>query len=233
MKQGNLVKIYLVEDNGDLLEEILFGLSSRGLDAQGFASGEDLYRAMAGSPCDIVILDVGLPGDDGFAIAAHLGTQGRLGIVFLTARMGLDDRLRGLSSGADAYLVKPIDIDELVATLLAVGKRRAARLGNDIRPLEKSIEWRLEENGWRLWAPDDKAIELSGPERTLMQQLFATPMEMVSRGQLIRVLSAGDPEYDPHRIESIISRLRKRCELAGLPTLPLKTVRGVGYLISP
>lgn len=117
------LRVFLVEDTDDLREEIVFGLNALGLEVSGFADANALYRAMAVKPCNIVVIDVGLPGEDGFSIAAHLRDNHALGIVFLTARAALDDRLHGLGLGADNYLVKPIDVRELAATLFALGRR--------------------------------------------------------------------------------------------------------------
>lgn len=117
------LRIFLVEDTADLREEIVFGLSAMNFDVSGFGDSAGLYRALAVKRCDIVVIDIGLPGEDGFSIARHLRKNPAFGLVFLTAHTTLDDRLHGFGSGADAYLVKPIDMRELAATLRVVERR--------------------------------------------------------------------------------------------------------------
>src|SRR3546814_313596 len=137
--------VYLVDDDDDLREELLLGLSRLGLNVHGFDSATSLYRAYAAKPPDIVILDIGLDGEDGLSIAAHLRASHSVGIIMATARSSIDDRIDGLRTGADAYLVKPIDVLELAATVVALNERL-----NRFRtpPSTSAPGWALVEGGW-------------------------------------------------------------------------------------
>ena len=172
----NKLRIFLVEDIVDLREEIIFGLNALGLDASGFGDAASLYRTLAAKDCDIVVVDVGLPGESGFSIAEHLRGNPVLGIVFLTSHALLEDRLRGLSLGADAYLLKPIDLRELAATLHAVSRR--LRATPDI-PL--AAAWSLEQGGWALRNPQGKELTVSNTERRFLEIMVASSGQVVGR----------------------------------------------------
>lgn len=227
--------IFLVEDNDDLREELVFGLTALGLDVRGFGDAAELYRALAVGKCDIVVIDVGLPGEDGFSVAGHLRGNPDLGIVFLTARTMLEDRLRGLDLGADAYLVKPIDVRELCATLHAVSRRIRAK--TDLAPPSgktdnEAATWRLDHGGWTLRNPQGLELAVTDPERRFLEIMVAASGMVVERETLINAFATAEEDYDPHRLDAVISRLRKRCEQAGLGKLPLTSVRGTGYVFT-
>lgn len=230
------LSVFLVEDSDDLREEIVFGLTALGLDVSGFGDALGLYRALAVKNCDVVVIDVGLPGEDGFSIAAHLRSNPDLGIVFLTARTVLEDRLHGLGLGADAYLVKPIDIRELAATLHAIGRRIRATADPAPPPAISSGDtaavWSLNHGGWALRNPQGRELAITGPERRFLEIMVAASGRVVERETLIEAFASDDDDYDPHRLDAVISRLRKRTEQAGLGTLPLKSVRGTGYVFT-
>lgn len=117
--------VYLVDDDLDFREEMVLGLSSLGLDAHGFGSAAALYRAFAAKTPDIVVLDIGLGGEDGLSVASHLRASPTLGIIVASGRGTIEDRVQGLQTGADAYLVKPVDTRELAATVVALNQRLA------------------------------------------------------------------------------------------------------------
>jgi DNA-binding response OmpR family regulator len=117
--------VAVVEDDAALRDELSFQLQHHGFQVVAFADAYGLYRHMATNKVAAVVLDIGLPGEDGLSIARLLrGHDAQLGIVFLTARAQREDRLTGLQTGADAYLTKPVDLDELVLLL----RRLLARL---------------------------------------------------------------------------------------------------------
>lgn len=228
------MRIFLVEDSDDLREEIVFGLTALGLDVSGFGDAAELYRALVVKECDIVVIDVGLPGEDGFSVARHLRSNPSMGIVFLTARTMLEDRLHGLDLGADAYLVKPIDVRELAATLHAIGRRISAKA--DAEPLpdkgDAATAWSLDRGGWILRNPQGRELAVTDPERRFLEIMVAAAGQVVERETLIDAFAMDDNDYDPHRLDAVISRLRKRTEQAGLGKLPLRSVRGTGYVFT-
>ena len=219
--------IYLVEDEADLREELAVSLTALGFEVQGYGDAAEFYRALVARRCDIAVVDVGLPGEDGFSVARHLHTAGGIGVVMLTARRALEDRLQGLQEGADAYLVKPIDVRELAATLRAV----ARRLGNAGSAPKPSADWQLAEGGWVLRDPEKRELSLTTAERAFLNCLFENRGQPCTRDQLIIALGGNTIDFDPHRLDSLASRLRRKAQEVGI-NLPLRSVRNTGYVFS-
>ncbi|GHE81179.1 hypothetical protein GCM10019059_43990 [Camelimonas fluminis] len=157
---------YLVDDGEDFREEIVFGPAAFGLNVRGVESAAALYRAYAAKPSKIVILDIGLDGEDGLSIASHLRASGDVRIIMATGRGSVEDRISGLINGADAYLVKPVDVRELAATVEAVG----ARLAMGSRPLRPSPDWDLVEGGWVLMNAVGQRLRLTTTEKRLLER---------------------------------------------------------------
>ncbi|MDR6990499.1 response regulator transcription factor [Luteimonas sp. 3794] len=219
----------MVEDDDELREEVLLPLLHReGFEAVGMANALALYRDLVATPFDLILLDVGLPDDDGFAIARHLRKAApKVGLVMLTGHASPSSRLRGLEAGVDAYLTKPIDSAELVITLRNLERRLEFGESGPARP-----GWTLDAQGWQLLLPDGRAVELSLPERRLLAELAATPREPVTREALMAALAEDVDDFDPHRLEMLIHRLRKKCLQASGQELPVRTVRGIGYVLA-
>ena len=225
-------RLAVVEDDEELREKIMLpALRMAGFKAIGLASALQLYRMWIGSPFDLVLLDVGLPDDDGVKIARHLrGLSPSLGIVVYTGHGRSADRLRGLHAGVDAYLVKPLDMDEVIETLLELDRRPASGLASS-----RSVGsgWSLEHQGWCLRASSGVTVDLSLAERQIMAMLVETPGKPVRRETLIAGLTSDVDEFDRHRLEMLVHRLRRKCQEACDEALPLRAVRGVGYLFDP
>lgn len=218
--------VVLVEDDAELRDAILApALAAAGCRVLGVGSAAELYRAIAGRTPDVLVLDIGLPGESGFEIARHLREHSDVGIVMLTTRTAAVDRVRGLDDGADAFLPKPVDVEVLCATVRSIGRRLrrhspAAQTG-----------WRLEADGWRLVAPDGTAVPLNAMERQLLRRLTLAPGAPVRREQVIAALADDLQTFDPHRLDVLMHRLRRKLADSGMPPLPLRTVRGVGYVL--
>ena len=134
------LRLAVVEDDPEFRDGVLMPvLAHAGFDALGMGSALELYRAMVAEQFDLVLLDVGLPDEDGLSIASHLrGMSPSMGIVMLTAHASSGDRVQGLQAGADAYLCKPVNMKEVVATLLNLARRIAGRGFSD-DPIESVV----------------------------------------------------------------------------------------------
>ncbi|MBV8657200.1 MAG: response regulator transcription factor [Burkholderiales bacterium] len=217
--------VIVVEDDPDLREEIVIGLGALGFDCLGVPDAPSLYRRLVLRRPELVVLDVGLPGEDGYSVAAHLRLTPHIGIVMLTARGALDDRVRGLDIGADAYLVKPVALEELASTLRSLARRLSTAVAQDNTP----PGWRLDAGGWVLRAPDGGTVVLTATERVLIERLMSTAEKVVPRDELMMALAEDSPDYDPHRLDVLLSRLRRKMTDAGLD-MPIHVVRGIGYI---
>lgn len=225
--------VVLVEDEPILREELSFQLEHQGFRVQAVESAAALYRVLAVSSPVVVVLDIGLEGEDGLQVCSYLRAHdSRMGIVFVTARAAREDRLAGLALGADAYLVKPIDIDELALIL----RRLMAREPDAAPPvlLAASCEppaaaWQLTGNGLCLEAPNGQTLLLTFSEQRLLQTLMARQGEACSYAELGGALQWPNDEFDKHRLEVIVSRLRAKVERQCGQRLPLQTERNFGY----
>lgn len=215
--------VVIVEDNAGLLEDLLHSFTRRGFDATGFADGSALDAALAdGARWQVLVLDLGLPGEDGLSIARRLRrSHPDLGIVMLTARSAVDDRITGLNVGADIYLTKPVDLNELGAAVAAV----ARRVGQAASPSGASAHWQLDSARMLLLRPDGDAIELTISEVQLLQTIAVSPDRTANRDELIRGLGRDPLSYDEHTLEVMVSRLRHKLG----DRAPLRAVRGKGY----
>lgn len=225
--QSSSLHVVLVEDDAELRDAILApALRADGCSVVAAGSAAELYRAMLDRMPEIVVLDIRLPDQSGFEVARYLRGNSNVGIVMLTGRVTAADRVRGLDLGADAYLTKPVDAAVVCATVRSV----ARRLSSSVRG---GGTWALGADGWRLIAPDGVTVDLSATERVLLQLLFAAANTTVQREALIAALADDTDTFDPHRLDMVMHRLRRKLVDGGMPALPLHTVRGVGYVLVP
>lgn len=222
-------RLAIVDGDEQLREGVLLpALRRAGFDAVGLANALQLYRMWAGWDFDLILLDAGLPDDDGVEIARYLRRLSpALGIVMCTGRGRSGDRVRGLRAGVDACLVKPVDVDEVVETLRSVQWRQAMR---DAAAGPGGSDWLLGRQGWSLFTPSGARIALNQAERQVMRVLVANQSVPISREILIAKLTGDIDGFDPHRLEMLIYRLRRKCLRESGEALPLQAVRGVGYL---
>jgi two-component system, OmpR family, response regulator len=216
-------RVVLVEDEEPVRQAVERALRREGIAVTGFADYPEPGAILAAVP-DLAVLDVMLPGGDGFELARKLRAARDLPIVFLTARDAVEDRLGGFALGADDYLVKPFAIEELLARVRAV-LRRAGRLGAAIDAGEVVVD---EQAG--LAARAGSPLELTATELRLLAYLVRHRGLVLSKHQLLTQVWGYDA-YDPNVVEVHISALRRKLEAHG-PRI-LHTVRGLGYRLDP
>jgi DNA-binding response OmpR family regulator len=221
-----VTRIGLIEDNIEYRDNLAFLLRREGFEIVFESDGHEIDRTLAQHPCDLILLDLGLPDEDGLSIARRLRRQNpALGIVMLTARGSLGDRLAGLNEGTDAYLVKPVDILELAATLNAVQRRLTVSV-----PLTEA--WVLMVDTLTIRSPAGEVVSLTVTETELIKTLASAAPKLVSRDQLS--VAMGRTAYDEHHrwVEVTFSRLRKKIETATASESPIRAARGRGYLFA-
>ena len=218
------MRVLVVEDEVKLASLIRRGLREDGLLADVAIKGEDALWMAQATPYDVIVLDVMLPGLDGFETCERLREEGvRTPILMLTARAAVEDRIAGLNTGADDYLAKPFDFGELLARLHALSRRGPVERGLVLRvgDLELDPATRSVRRG-------DTEIALSTKEFQLLEVFMRHPGEVLSRYQLLE--GAWDAEYE-HRsnvIDVYVRYLREKVDRPfGVDTL--ETVRGAGY----
>lgn len=232
-----MARIVVVEDEPALRGDLVEHLQVCGHDVRGADSGAQLDGLLAQEPADLLVLDVNLPGEDGFKIAKRLRERSEVGIIMLTARSMIVDRVVGLEVGADVYLVKPVDLRELeaqVKTLLRRLKTQAApapEAAEDPAPAAQMLDdgWAYDQLSWTLVSPTGGRMRLTATERVFIQLLVARPGEPVSRTEIFRALGKREWEPGDRSIDSLVRRLRQRGEEELGCSVPIQSVHGVGY----
>lgn len=218
------MRILLAEDDEILSDGISKALAHCGFSVDKVKSGSDADSALSAAGFDLAILDIGLPGLDGFEVLKRLRSRGkRLPVLILTARDGLDDRVAGLDLGADDYITKPFDLPELEARVRALIRRSNYGSENEISygPIKFDVPGRAV-------TVADEPVEFSARELAVLELLLQRPGRVISKEQLMEHMYGWDNEVSPNAIEVFIHRLRKRLEPFGVG---IRTVRGLGYLL--
>jgi DNA-binding response OmpR family regulator len=216
------MRLLLVEDDPQLGDGLTVGLRQAGFAVDWVKDGLAADQALATETFDLLVLDLGLPKLEGMEVLKRLRGRGQaLPVLILTARDATADKIAGLDSGADDYLVKPIDLDELAARIRALVRRAAGRAEPVLRHGTVTLE-----PASRRVAVADSAVELSAREFAVLHALMENAGRVMSRSQLESSIYGWRDEPDSNALEVHIHHLRKK-----LGTDFIKTLRGVGYMI--
>lgn len=216
------MRILLVEDEAPLRETLAARLKREGFAVDAAGDGEEgLYNGRE-VPFDLAIIDLGLPKMSGMDLVKALRAEGKkFPILILTARSSWQDKVEGLKSGADDYLVKPFDLDELLARVRALLRRAAGRAD----PVLAHGRLRLDPARRQAWC-DEAPLALSAREFALLHALLERPGAVLSRGQLEERLYGWNDRLGSNAVEVHVHHLRRK-----LGDSAIRTVRGVGYAI--
>jgi two-component system, OmpR family, response regulator MprA len=221
-------KILIIEDSAEVVALLERVLGEQGYDVSAATDGDSgLARALDQAP-DLVILDLGLPGRDGLLIASELRRLGVAApVLMLTARGAVADRISGLEAGADDYLGKPFDAEELLARVRALLRRSALRTRAAQLKVGDVVLDPLTREVWR----GDRPLALSPREFALLEYLMRNPGRTLTRGAIVaQVWKHGPEEPDATNIVDVyMAYLRKKLEVDSKPSM-IHTIRGVGYL---
>lgn len=219
------IQVMLVDDEEDFREPVARVLRKCGMDVVGVGSVEDMAAAMETWRPDVIVLDINLPGESGLEAIGRLRAETAAGLIMVTARGGMDDRVAGLSLGADSYLGKPINIRELEAIIRSLW----SRLHQQPISVSSQPAWVMDVERWTLISPDGEEAGLSAAEHRVLTALTNQPGQPVSRDILFAALgkTAGGP--DDRSLDVLVSRLRRKFT-ASTGALPVRSVRGIGYV---
>ncbi|TAH42101.1 MAG: response regulator transcription factor [Betaproteobacteria bacterium] len=216
------MRILLVEDDEALRSGLCEALEQAHFAVDALGAAEPAENALASTTYDLAIVDIGLPGIDGFELIRRVRRRGiGLPMLVLTARDSLEDRVVGLDQGADDYLVKPFDVPELLARMRALIRRSRASSGAQLNfgPLALDLTGRSA-------TLEGEALELTGREWGVLEQLMLATPRLVTKKKLADSLSQWDKEITPNAIEIYVSRLRAKLADSGVV---IRTLRGIGY----
>ena len=223
--------IYIVEDDASIRELEQYALQSNGYEVQGFESAEPFWQAMRAAEPELVILDVMLPGEDGFSILKKLRNTPslrRLPIIMVTAKSSELDTVRGLDCGADDYIAKPFGIMELAARIKAL-LRRSGRSTSDSASDKITAGGITVNTSLREVSRDGRPIELTLKEYELLLYLLKNRARVVSREELLTKVWGIDFVGETRTLDMHIGTLRKKLSDDAENAHLIKTVRGVGY----
>jgi len=218
--------ILIIEDNDSLREATIDFLSEPGHCASGVASAEEVDDLPMRDVPDLYLIDVNLPGENGFALTQRIRSiQPLAGIVLMTARGQLNDRLDGYSRGADNYLIKPVEPSELLACIQSL----AFRLKSSSQPSQASLV--LNSHTMRLSGPLGEAALTHG-ENLLLVAFCRAAGQKLERWQAMRLVDSKNKGLSPANLEMRISSLRKKLTQCGAIDNPIQPLRGFGYALN-
>ena len=228
--------IAVVDDESDIREMLQEYLQLHGMNVITADGGPSLRKLVDEEPIDLVLLDISMPGEDGLSLARYLREHTQVGIIMLTSRGDMVDRIVGIEIGADDYLVKPVDLRELLARVSSVLRRYpiSIKASND-DTLDHRIafgDYLLDIDARQLFDADGGPVKITTMEFDLLKAFAEHPDRVLSRDQLLDLAHGRDWDPFDRSIDIRIGRLRRKIERD--PTKPkiIKTVHGAGYRFS-
>jgi Response regulators consisting of a CheY-like receiver domain and a winged-helix DNA-binding domain len=218
------LRILVVEDNAVLARGLTDLLKGNGYAVDRVGDGASAIAVTASERFDLVILDLNLPEVDGIEVLRAIRSRpDGPGILILSARDALEDRVRGLDLGADDYMIKPFDVGELEARVRTILRRQAGLKATVLSFGDVTLEMNS-----RTFSAHGRTLDLPAREASLLETLFLRAGKVVSKQAIIESLASFDDDLSPNAIEQYVSRLRRRLAPHGLT---VRTARGIGYYL--
>ena len=218
------MRVLLVEDDPMIGEAIQGALKDASYAADWVNNGQTALNTLSCQFYDLILLDLGLPGKDGLDVLSSIRSQDNpVPVLIITARDGLDERIRGLDGGADDYVLKPFEMAELLARMRAVLRRK----GGSAAPVLSNSSVSLDPATREARCNGVEAVQLSNREFALLQALMVRPGAILSRSELEDRIYGWGEEVESNAVEFLIHALRKK-----LGSEIIKNVRGVGWMVS-
>lgn len=229
-----LPRVIVVEDEGDIREPLARYLTRNSFRVTAVGSAEAARDALAAGGCDLLLVDIMLPGEDGLSLTRQVVATTDIPVMLVTARTEMADRLVGLDLGADDYICKPFDARELVARMRTVLRRVRRTTAADEAPASRRFTfggWTLDTATRSLRRAEAAPRPLTSGEYRLLHALVSAPGRVLSRDQLLELTAGRDAEVFDRSIDNQISRLRRRLEDDPRGPRLIKTVWGAGYML--
>jgi len=227
--------VLVVDDEHAICDLISNYLGRHGMQVSVAADGREMRARMAEHKIDLVLLDLGLPGEDGLALTRHIRSSSAVGVIIVTGSGESVDRIVGLELGADDFISKPFDLRELLARVRSVLRRTTGAPTAEPTAHDTGLRfagWHLDTQGRRLFDTEGKEVELTTGEYDLLHVFADNPNKVLSRDQLLQATRNRDAAPFDRAIDMQITRLRRKIESdADKPQL-IKAVRGAGYLFT-
>lgn len=224
------IHVVLVEDDEDLRDSVVEWLELAGMHVNAVGSAAELYQILPKAGFQVAVIDVGLPDQSGYVLAEYIRANTGIAIIMLTARSTIDDRIKGYDSGADLYLVKPVDCRELSAAIVSIAQR-VRKLAAEVPDVAKTVQqlWTISAAQWQLNVAGEAQIALSVKELKFLELLAATPGQPVLRKTVLTELYQRHDDYTGRSLDSLVRRLRAKVQAKTGIEIPVRTVHAVGY----
>lgn len=213
------IKTVLVDDDEEYLASMKALLESEDFESFAFNSFQKMGNELHDLEPDILILDINLPNESAFEFIPLIRQKTSAGIIMVSGNRSLEYRVTALEKGADAYLIKPIDIRELKALINSLFHR--------LNP-EQNNAWRLNQKSWRLHSPSGAEHKLTASEFNFLREFIGTNGEIIKKDLLLSAVGKAGTLYDEGSLHVMLSRLRKKSSNTQYP-LPIRAIRNVGY----
>jgi len=227
--------ILVVDDDPAICELLSDYLSETGYRVSTAGDGAAMRHVLEREAVDLVILDLNLPGEDGFSLLPHIRQTSAAGVIMLTGSAESVNEIVGLELGADDYVSKPPDLRHLAARIRAV-LRRIAKTTDIDSPGGRSVVqfdgWSLDQTARRLLSPDNLEVPMTTAEFELLSTFVTRPNRVLSREQLLELTYGREWDAYDRAIDNLVSRLRKKLETDPKHPTLIKSVRGVGYVFA-
>lgn len=229
--------IAILDDEVDITALLANYLEGYGFRVTQVHNGAALFSTMDADPVDLVLLDLGLPGEDGFSVARRLRESSRCGLVIVTGRGNAVDKVVGLEVGADDYVTKPFDLRELVARVKAILRRLAPQAppsaSNETSGKLRFAGWQLDIAARRLLNPEGTQVALTSGEFNLLHTFARHSGRVLSRDFLLEQTHGREAAPFDRTIDVQVGRLRRKIEVDTEDPQIIKSVRGAGYILTP
>ena len=234
---SGVAQILVVDDEPEIAELLRRYLSLQGYAVSTADGGVAMRRMMADAEIDLVLLDLGLPGEDGLALMRSLRESSSVAIIVVTGRGEPVDRIVGLEVGADDYVTKPFDVRELAARVRSVLRRTKEAAAKSQEAVQMDVArfagWTLHLGARRLESPEGKPVDITTGEFELLATLVKSPGRVFSRDELLEATrNRGAGPFD-RTIDVQVGRLRRKIEADPQRPELIKSVRGAGYVLTP
>jgi two-component system OmpR family response regulator len=227
--------ILIVDDDREIRSLLGDYLQKHGFRTSAVADGKAMWNVVDGARVDLIILDVMLPGDDGFVLCRNLRARGTWPVIMLTAKGEDTERIVGLELGADDYMPKPFNPRELLARIKSVLRRHRA-VPDNLQPERagalRFAGWTLDLAARNLVSPQQVVVALSGAEFRLLRVFLSYPNRVLSRDQLMDLTVGREADPFDRSVDVQVSRLRQRLNDDAREPVIIKTVRGEGYVLA-
>src|SRR6201987_391275 len=229
--------ILIVDDQREICDLVQEYLSGEGYRVSAAQDGAEMRKVMAQSPVDLVILDLMLPGEDGLTLARSLRQESNVGIIILTGRGGIVDRIIGLEMGADGYLTKPFHLRELLERVNVVLRRSSSRTSErqstPPRSKAKFAGWNLDLSSRELFSPSGQEVRLTTGEFDLLAAFVNNANQVLPRHRLLDLARNREAGPFDRTIDVQVGRLRRKLEDDPQRPMMIKKGRGTGYIFTP